>query len=35
MKKIFRDDVLAASIGIFGCSLAIGLASLYAFDKFI
>ena len=35
VKKIFSDDVLALSIGIFGCSLAVGLAFVYAMDKFI
>lgn len=35
MKKIFSDDVFALSIGIFGCSLAVGLAFVYAMDKFI
>ena len=35
MKKNFKDGVLAVSTGIFTCSLAVGLALLYAFDKFI
>ena len=35
MKKIFSDGVLAVSTGIFACSLAIGLALVYAFDKMI
>ncbi|GEM_PF-5553699 len=35
MKKIFKDSVLAASTGIFACSLAVGLALVYAMDKFI
>ena len=35
MKKNFKDGVLAVSTGIFACSLAIGLALIYAFDKFI
>ena len=35
MKKNFKDSVLAVSTGIFACSLAVGLAFIYAFDKFI
>ena len=35
MTKTFKDGVLAASVGLFTCSLAIGLALVYAFDKFI
>ncbi len=34
MKKIFSDGVLAVSAGLFACSLAIGLALVYAMDKF-
>ena len=34
-KNIFGDSVLAVSTGIFACSLAIGLALVYAMDKFI
>jgi len=35
MKKNFKDSVLAVSTSIFACSLAVGLALVYAFDKFI
>lgn len=35
MKKIFSDSVLTVSAGIFACSLAVGLALVYAFDKMI
>ena len=35
MKTIFKDSVLAVSTGIFACSLAVGLALVYTFDKFI
>ena len=35
MKKIFSDSVLAVSMGLFACSLAVGLALVYAMDKFI
>ena len=35
MKKIFGDSVFALSTGIFACSLAVGLALVYAMDKFI
>ena len=35
MKKNFKDSVLAVSTGIFACSLAVGLAVVYALDKFI
>ena len=35
MKKNFLGGVLAVSTGIFACSLAVGLALVYAFDKFI
>ena len=34
MKKIFGDSVLAVSTGLFACSLAVGLALVYALDKF-
>jgi len=34
MKKIFSDGVLAVSAGLFACSVAIGLALVYAMDKF-
>ena len=33
MKKIFKDDVLAVCIGLFACSLAIGLAYVYTMHK--
>ena len=35
MKKIFSNSALVVSIGIFACSLAVGLALVYAMDKFI
>ena len=35
MKKIFGDGVLAVSTALFACSLAVGLAFVYAMDKFI
>lgn len=35
MKKFFDDGVLVMSVGIFACALAVGLAIVYAFDKFI
>ena len=35
MKKTFKDSVLAVSTGIFACSLAVGLAFIYAIYKFI
>ena len=35
MKKNYKDGVLAVSTGIFACSLAVGLALVYALDKFI
>ena len=35
MKKNFKDGVLAVSTGIFACSLAVGLAFVYAIDKLI
>lgn len=35
MKKIFKDGVFVVSAGIFACSLAVGLALVYTFDKFI
>ena len=35
MKKIFSDSVLTVIAGLFACSLAIGLALVYAMDKFI
>ena len=35
MKKIFNDDVIVLSAGLFACSLAVGLAFVYAMDKFI
>ena len=35
MKKTFKYGVLVVSTGIFACSLAVGLAFVYAFDKLI
>ena len=35
MKKIFSDGVIAVSAALFTSSLAVGLACVYAFDKFI
>ena len=35
MKKNFSNGVLLVSTGIFSCSLAVGLALVYAMDKFI
>lgn len=35
MKKIFSNSALVVSTGIFACSLAVGLALVYAMDKFI
>ena len=35
MKKFFSDSVLTVSTGIFSCTLAVGLALIYAFDKLI
>ena len=35
MNKTFSDSVLTVSTGIFACSLAVGLALVYAFDKLI
>ena len=35
MKKIFGDGVIALSVSLFSCSLAVGLALVYAMDKFI
>ena len=35
MKKILSDDVLAVSVGLFACALAVGLAFVYAVDKLI
>ena len=35
MKKFFKDDVLVASAALLACSVAIGLAYVYAIDKLI
>ena len=35
MKAFFDDSVFAISAGLFACSLAVGLALVYAMDKFI
>ena len=35
MKEFFDDSVFAISAGLFACSLAVGLALVYAMDKFI
>lgn len=35
MKTVFSDGVIVMSLGILACSLAVGLALVYAFDKMI
>ena len=35
MKKIFSDYVPAVGTAIFACSLAVGMAVIYAMDKFV
>jgi hypothetical protein len=35
MKKIFGEDAIAIFVALSACSLIIGLAYVYAMDKFI